>query len=141
MKQFIITHDHEIHIYYNNKNRVYELDEVKGIYLKREKKKRKYLHILTLYAIAFSSAFLSIQYPLLCIISVLSFGIIIYSTPAEPYNYYIIITVGPEENRIKIRSKDKLVILREITSFLNYHFVYKTFTAIESSKSRMVAMC
>jgi len=141
VKQFIIIDDYEVRIQYGFKTWVYDLDCVKAMHLHRENKKIRYWHILGLYTITIISIFFAMHYTLLYTVPIISGGLILYITPAQPYDYFIVVDVNGQQSRIKIKAKDKFLVLKDITSFLNYHFVYKTFNAIANKNSMEAIAC
>lgn len=130
MKQFIIIDDHDVRIHYSFKTWVYDMEDIKAMYLEKENKKKKFWRVAGLYTLAFASLFPATRYTLLYIIPFLVACYIVYTTPAQPYDYYIVVHTNVTRNRIKINPKHRLPVLKDITAFLNYHFMYRTFNTM-----------
>ena len=130
MKQFIITNDHDVRIHYSFRTWVYNIEDIKAMYLEKENRKKKLWHVVGLCALAAASLFPASRCTSLYIIPFLIACYIVYTTPAQPYDYYIVVDTIVTRHRIKINPKHRLGVLKDITAFLNYHFVYRTFTTM-----------
>ena len=130
MKQFIIINDHDVRIHYSFKTWVYDMEDVKAMYLDKQNKKSRFWKLAALYFITFASLFPAMRYTLLYILPFILACYILYTTPAQPYDYYLVVDTIDTQARIKINPKDRLAILKDITGFLNYHFMYRTFNTM-----------
>jgi len=130
LKQFIITNDHDVRIHYSFRTWVYNIEDVKAMYLEKENRRKKLWHVAGLYALAVASLFPALRHTSLYIIPFLIACYIVYTTPAQPYNYYLVVDTTVTRHRIKINRKHRLGVLKDITAFLNYHFMYRTFNTM-----------
>jgi len=130
VKQFIIINDHDVRIHYSFRRWVYNMEDIKAMYLEKEKKKKNLWRAAGLYALVVASLFPAMRNTSLYLIPFLIACYIVYTTPAQPYDYYIVVHTTVTRHRIKINAKHRLRVLKDITAFLNHHFMYKTFNTM-----------
>lgn len=124
--KYIKIKDSTVEINYLRKQLVFELDHVKSISIYKSPKKNYYIvfFILLLFMV---SLFAFPELSEIVVITALPvFIIVMLVVYYSPNNYFLLIrTESNQRHDIKIRSKDKTFLMKEITLFINHKFKYK----------------
>jgi len=131
LKQFIIINDHNVRVRYSFKTRVYDMKDVKAMYLDKRNSKKKFWRLAFFFLTATAFLLPAGNYAFLYMLPVVVAGYLLCTTPAQPYTYYLVIDTTTAQTRIRVNPKDRLHILKDITGFLNHHLIYRTFNTIE----------